>query len=145
MSAQAKGEVVVAEHLAELLGVNHTDLRCLDLLEQRGGLDRGGAGPGQRAVQPTGYAHRVGDPNDRRPVAVVLTVQAKARIKALHGPIGDEGRRVLERYSTEELELFCDFLRRGRDLNLSEARRLEQLARGAATPEEGRRAAQSTA
>src|SRR3954454_14013038 len=65
---------------AERLGINRTDLLCLNAIENSGGLTAGqiathtgqplGAFPDLFApLDRAGYARRVADPNDRRRVA----------------------------------------------------------------------------
>jgi DNA-binding MarR family transcriptional regulator len=120
--------------VAERLGVNATDHRCLDILDQRGPLTAGALAEAL-ALSPSAvttvldrlqrlrYVRRVANPDDRRQVVVVLTPLLRRRARELYGD-GSESGVLLERYSVDDLELLCDFVRRDRELNDGRARRL---------------------
>ena len=113
---------------AELLGVNRTDSRCIDILEQHGrmtaghlallsGLSTGAVTAVIDRLERAGYAQRVPDPSDRRHVLVELTELARERIWELMGrPLREATVPVMERYSDQELELLLEFQRAGREI-----------------------------
>lgn len=120
------------EAVAQRLGINRTDLRCLGLLFARGPLSAGqlasasGLSPGAATtaldrLERAGYALRTRGAQDRRSVLVELTPLARQRIEELYGPVGREGRQSLERYSDEELRFLSAFLRDGRALQIKHA------------------------
>src|SRR5207248_4544930 len=106
----------VDELVAELLRVNRTDSRCLDILEQHGRISAGqlAGASGLRTGAVTavvdrlvraGYARRVSDPTDRRRVLIELTERARELIWDLMGrPMREAGRPLVDRYSDAELE-----------------------------------------
>ena len=111
--------------VADRLGINRSDLRCLDVLDRHGamtagelarasGLTTGAVTRLLDRVERRGYARRVRDSIDRRRVLVELTPRARELAGELYGPIAQAGRRGLERYSAEELTLLRDFFRRAR-------------------------------
>ena len=117
----------VDEAVAGRLGLNRTDLRCLDLLGQHGAMTAGelatASGLTTGAItrlldrlEGAGYARRMRDTGDRRRVLVELTELANTRATELYGPIGEAGQTELERYTADQLTLLRDFLRRGRAL-----------------------------
>lgn len=121
--------------VADHLGINRTDLRCLDLLHRDGAMSAGdlaracGLTTGALTrlldrIERTGYARRVHDARDRRRVVVELTPLARKRAAELYGPVGSTGVASLERYSTDQLMTIRDFLAGGRALH---ERRLERL------------------
>ena len=124
----------VDEAVAERLGVNATDHRCLDILDQRGPLTAGALAEAL-ALSPSAvttvldrlqrlrYVRRVANPDDRRQVVVMLTPLLRRRARELYGDGGEAGA-LLERYSVAELELLCDFVRSDRELNERRAQRL---------------------
>src|SRR5437764_3928761 len=72
---------LVDEAMCKLMGVNRTDGRCLDILEQRGRIGAGELAAEARLtsgavtavidrLEEAGYARRMPDPNDRRRVLV---------------------------------------------------------------------------
>jgi DNA-binding MarR family transcriptional regulator len=123
------------EAVAQRLGINRTDLRCLGLLFARGALSAGqlarasGLSPGAATtaldrLERAGYAIRMRGAHDRRSVLVELTPVARQLIDDLYGPVGREGQAFLARYSDEELIFLREFLRAGRALQTKHAARI---------------------
>jgi DNA-binding MarR family transcriptional regulator len=121
---------------ARLLGVNRTDLRCIDIIERHGSVTAGDlgreAGLTSGAVtavldrlEREGFVRRVRDPDDRRRVVAELTTQARDAAWKIYGPIAREGTVLLERFTDEQLQTVLAFLRVGRELNAALAEHLE--------------------
>ena len=126
---------LVDDAVAERLGINRTDQRCLGVL-----WDRRAIGAGQLAaatelspgamtaaldrLERLGYVRRVRSTSDRRSVIVEITPAALRLIEEFYGPIYLEGTAELEGYSEAELEFLRDFLRRGRELQVRHAARI---------------------
>jgi DNA-binding MarR family transcriptional regulator len=118
----------VDELVTELLGINRTDARCLDILDQQGrmsagqlasasGLTTGAVTAVVDRLERAGYAQRVADPEDRRRVLVELTKKAREIIWELMGrPLTEASQPLIDRYSDEELELLLEFARTSREL-----------------------------
>jgi DNA-binding MarR family transcriptional regulator len=111
--------------LCELLGINRTDARCLDILDQSGRMTAGQLATASALstgavtavvdrLERAGYARRVSDPADRRRVVVEPTPAARERSWELMGPLAEEGARLAEPYSDEQLQMFLDFTRLAR-------------------------------
>ncbi len=126
----------VDQAVADQLGVNPTDHRCLDLLDQQGpmaagelaatlGLSRSAVTAVIDRLERLGYARRTPNAADRRQVLVNLTPQLRRRARALYGD-DREATALLGRYTVDELLLLNDFCRRDRALN---ERRLQRLSR----------------
>jgi DNA-binding MarR family transcriptional regulator len=126
--ASQRATDIVDDLVCELLGINRTDARCLDILEQDGSMSAGDLAQASRLttgaitavidrLERAGYARRVPDPADRRRVLVEPTPQAFATanelmvepMRRLYGPIA-------ARYSDEELRMFIEFTREGREI-----------------------------
>jgi DNA-binding MarR family transcriptional regulator len=126
------------ETAAELLGVNRTDMRCLDIL-----LERGEATPGQLAeavgltsgsvtamldrLERGGLVQRTPDASDRRRLVVRPTTKSLEECARLYTPIAEEGARRLARYTLAELELLIEFVRRDRQLQEAHTERVRRL------------------
>ncbi len=136
----------VDEAVIELLGVNRTDSRCIDILEQHGrmsagrladlsGLSTGAVTAVVDRLERAGYARRVPDSSDRRRVMVELTERAQQLIWDLMGqPMREAARPVMERYSDAELELLLAFQRQAREFQERHAEWLKaRLAERGAT------------
>jgi len=125
----------VDEVVAERLGINRTDLRCLGLLSVEGPLTAGELAkkselsPGAITtaidrLERAGYARRVRDRQDRRSVSVEATEAALHLLDELYGPIAAAGMASLSGYSQEELNILLDFLRAGCALQEDHATRI---------------------
>jgi DNA-binding MarR family transcriptional regulator len=121
--------------VADYLGLNRTDARCLDIIERLDGVSAGRlareAGLSTGAVTTVldrlaraGYARRVQDPGDRRRVLVELTPAARRELQELYAPLVDATMRQLEGYTTDEVSLVRDFMRDNRRLNEAHAERV---------------------
>jgi DNA-binding MarR family transcriptional regulator len=107
---------------AEALGVNLTDLHCLNIVENRGGVTAGAlaaeAGLTTGAVtgvvdrlERAGYARRVRDATDRRRVQIEVTDHFYARADAIWRPVSAEWRAELSRrFTGDQLDLISEFL-----------------------------------
>lgn len=132
-----RGIDAVDQAAAERLGINRTDLRCLDLLAGRRGMTAGdlseetGLTPGAVTtvldrMERAGYVNRVRDTADRRRVLVELTPAAHDHAAQLYGYLARLGEDELRRYDLGQLVLLRDFLRRGRQLQLEQAARIRE-------------------
>jgi DNA-binding MarR family transcriptional regulator len=126
--------------VADVLGLNRTDTRCLDIIERLDGVSAGRlaseAGLSTGAVttvldrlERAGYARRVQDPGDRRRVLVELTPAARRELEELYAPLTDATMRQLEGYTTDEVSLVRDFMRDNRRLNEAHAERVRARRR----------------
>jgi DNA-binding MarR family transcriptional regulator len=125
----------------EKLGVNRTDLRCLNIIDNSGPMTAGRlaelSGLTTAAVtsvldrlERAGYARRVRDQPDRRQVMVEVTPLLAERATPIWGPLGEEARSTLSRMSAEELRALIDFYRLGIELNERHIERVRHLEIG---------------
>ncbi len=126
--------------IADYLGINRTDMRCLDIIERLDGVSAGRlaseAGLSTGAVTTVldrlaraGFARRVADAGDRRRVLVELTPAARRELSELYAPLAEATTRQLEGYTTEEVSLVRDFMRDNRRLNEVHAERVRARRR----------------
>jgi DNA-binding MarR family transcriptional regulator len=117
----------VDELLAEALGINRTDARCMDLLDQHGRMTAGELAEASRLtsgaitavidrLERAGIARRVPDPSDRRRVLVEPTEKAVEFANELMvEPMRRLYTPMAERYSDDDLRLIqerhADWLR----------------------------------
>jgi DNA-binding MarR family transcriptional regulator len=124
---------------AERLGVNRTDLHCLNTIENAGGLTAGelaretglttGAVTGViDRLERAGYARRVPDPGDRRRVKVEVTPKFYARADQIWGPLAADWERSLSaRFTAEQLERVIEFLRTTNEVGRRHMERVRKL------------------
>ena len=108
---------------AKQLGVSETDLRCLNIVENSGGLSAGelAAQSGLTAgaitgvidrLEKVGYARRISNSVDRRRVRVEVTPEFYRSSERIWGPLATDWDATLARtFTSEELELITSFLR----------------------------------
>lgn len=139
--------------VAAHLGVNRTDLRCLDMLDlhqplsagdlaAQTGLTTGAVTAMLDRLEKIGYVRRVRDPADRRRVLVETGDKARDRIAEIYRPFAEATVPMLDAFTDDQLTLLTDFLRRGSDFYgqqtaLVEALRLPVRQPGSARPRRG--------
>ncbi len=108
---------------AHRLGINLTDLHCLNIVENRGGLTAGelatAAGLTTGAItgvidrlELAGYARRVRDPRDRRKISLEVTPQFYARANEIWGPLKRDWDTLLtSQFTAQQLDSVIAFLR----------------------------------
>jgi DNA-binding MarR family transcriptional regulator len=123
---------------AQRLGVNETDLHCLNIIENAGGVTAGelavesglttGAVTGViDRLERKGFARRVSDPADRRRVKVEVTKAFYARADRIWGPVAAEWASSLGRFSGEQLETFDQILRATNEITRRHLDRLRKM------------------
>src|SRR5215216_3504132 len=124
---------------AERLGVNRTDLHCLNIIQNAGGLTAGElateAGLTTGAVtgvidrlERAGFARRVTDPEDRRRVKVEVTPKFYDRADEIWGPMAADWESSLcGRFTAEELESAIEFLRTTNEVGRRHLERISKL------------------
>lgn len=109
--------------VAAQFGLGPTDIKALELLDRLGPLTPGRLvaeiGLGSSSVtslldrlESRGFAHRARDPEDRRQVIVELDPERTRRIFGHFGNLKASAEELWAPYSTEQLEVILDFLRR---------------------------------
>jgi DNA-binding MarR family transcriptional regulator len=130
--------------VAELLGVNRTDVLCLDILARLGTVPAGRLAEESRLttgaitavldrLEQAGYVRRLDDPADRRRVLVETTDRFRELAEHAWGPVAEELLASGSRLTREQLDGIREFLRLGTELSY---RRAEELW-GEARPRQG--------
>ena len=128
-------DIAFDDATAQRLGINRTDLNCIDIIERHGGVTAGElaaeAGLTTGAVtavidrlERAGYARRVRDDDDRRRVTVEVTPELEHLAGTLYGPMMEEWQAMMNRATTEQLQLMVDFMR---EANEVKPRHIERL------------------
>jgi DNA-binding MarR family transcriptional regulator len=157
MTRKTKGELIVEllaavranqnatdqmdDAAARGFGVNRTDARCLDIVEQFGpitagrlaesaGLTTGSVTAVIDRLVAKGYLRRVADPGDRRRVMVELTDELEELAGRFYGPLAMQAFPFLSGYTNSELELIADFLRTSTEIVETRAREIRAELKG---------------
>jgi DNA-binding MarR family transcriptional regulator len=121
--------------VVEHLGINRTDGRCIDILEQFGpmaagelarasGLTTGAITTLLDRLERVGLVRRLPDPHDRRRVMVEITEKTRREIHEIFGPLIEEGHRRLEQFSDDDLAAILAFARLEGDMHERHAARI---------------------
>jgi DNA-binding MarR family transcriptional regulator len=125
---------------AQRLGVNLTDLHCLNVIQQRGSVTAGelaaDAGLSSGAItgvidrlERAGYARREPDPGDRRRVSVAVTPEFYAAAAGIWGPVRQDWDATLaRRFTGEQLDVVIAFLRATNDITRRHMERVDDEA-----------------
>jgi DNA-binding MarR family transcriptional regulator len=125
------------EAVADAVGLNRTDMRCLDVIDREGpvpagrladatGLTTGAITTVLDRLERAGYAHRIRDLADRRRVLVEATSRARERVHPFYAPHMALSERLYHRYTRGQIELLLEFVRAGREFNEHQAAKLER-------------------
>jgi DNA-binding MarR family transcriptional regulator len=126
MQAYQRSTQAFDDSVGRAMGLNPTDLRCLDWLvdgpKSAGELS---AGTGLSSAATTtlidrlerkGFVERVRDPNDRRRVLVEMTPDGGARVMRYYGPLVEEGTALFVDATDEQLAQMREWLVAAREL-----------------------------
>jgi DNA-binding MarR family transcriptional regulator len=122
--------------VADWLGVNRTDVICLDILARLGTVPAGRLAEESRLttgavtavldrLERAGYVQRLADPSDRRRVLVETTERFRELAEHAWGPVAAELVGAGSRFTKEQLAGIREFLRFGAELSY---RRAEEIA-----------------
>jgi DNA-binding MarR family transcriptional regulator len=126
--------------VADAIGLNRTDMRCLDVIDREGpipagrladatGLTTGAITTVLDRLERAGHARRVRDPDDRRRVLVELTPEAQRHANSFYAEHAALAEGLYQRYTESQLELLLEFVRGSREFNELQAARLEAQTR----------------
>jgi DNA-binding MarR family transcriptional regulator len=121
MQAYQRAVDVLDQRAADLLGLNRTDMRCLELifgpeplspgeLAAAAGMTTGGVTTAIDRLERAGYATRERDSADRRRVILRPTDLANRMAGRIYGPIVAEGSEFLRRYDDRTLTRILEFI-----------------------------------
>jgi DNA-binding MarR family transcriptional regulator len=108
--------------VAARLGLNATDLQCLNILEMQGTatpgelakwtrLTTGGVTVALDRLEKAGYVRREPNPDDRRSSLVRLAPARAAKLRAIYRSKGRLLAKALAKYNADELSVLEDFFR----------------------------------
>lgn len=121
---EASGQgVLISQTIAGRVGLNASDLECLDLMQLQGprtagelaratGLTSGAITGLIDRLERAGYVARESDPADRRRVVVRVRPESLAELNALYAPLQMASQDLNAGYSDAELALIAGFMER---------------------------------
>lgn len=129
MRRSSAAGVLHSQAVAKKVGINSTDLECLDLIltggpatageiGRRTGLTSGAVTGLIDRLERQGLVERMPDPADRRKVLVRARDDAVQRIGVHFEPMAAAFFDFIAGYSDEQLDLFADFAERAADMTM---------------------------
>jgi len=130
--------ILFHQAVAERLGLNSTDHKCLDIilrnqpitagnLSDLTGLTTGTVTGVIDRLEKAGYVFREKDQDDRRKVIIrVHTNKAESEIMMHLQSFGQSMKTMLEQYDNEQIKFLFDFFERSRDIIRTETLKLKK-------------------
>ncbi len=123
------------EAAAATLGLSRSDLRALDVLQQRGRLTAGELAQAARVsrgamtglvdrLESAGFVRRVHDTQDRRRIFIELSDDGIERALKVYGPVAARGWTAAEGLTDDQLRLLRDVALQSRDFYEAQTARL---------------------
>ena len=114
------GTVLFHRAVGQLLGVNVTDMKCLDIMTLKGsaspselaahtGLSTSATTAMIDRLEHAGLVVRRPHPTDRRGTLVILSKTATRKLPAMFQSLANSMERLVSSYSEKELEILADF------------------------------------
>jgi DNA-binding transcriptional ArsR family regulator len=130
--------VLMTQAAADRIGINATDLNCLNILSFSGKLTAGELAKATGLttasitgvvdrLEQAGFVHRERDAQDRRRVVIHLNMQrAFGTIAPVFGPMLGAWQRLADQYTDDELRLIVEFYAHLEDVIRDHLTRLRQ-------------------
>ncbi|MFC5831128.1 MarR family winged helix-turn-helix transcriptional regulator [Nonomuraea insulae] len=136
--AYTASAVLYSQAIADQLGLNATDARCLDILSRTGpitagqlaeltGLTTGAITGVVDRLEKPGYVRRVRDAEDRRRVIIMPIPEEELPINASLETGGRRVKELLDGYSNEQLSVIYDFLSRSVSMTPAETANVREM------------------
>ena len=126
---------------SEILGINRTDMRVIDIVTRKGratagevakeaALTTGGVTAVVDRLEKVGYLKRVRDPDDRRRVWLEATPELYEKSWEIWGPLSEIWQSRARNLSREQLEFILEFLADGNELMSGQIERVQAMRDG---------------
>jgi DNA-binding MarR family transcriptional regulator len=130
--------IIFHQTLADFLGLNITDHKCLGFLLDEGpqtagklaeltGLTTGAITGVIDRLEQAGYVRREKDPHDRRRVMIAPVFGSEAKIGSLFESLAESSNEVCSHYTDQELSLILRFVSESSQMMFLETEKLKKL------------------
>lgn len=129
--------VMLHDMISEKMGLNATDHKCLDFLNQAGpvtagqlaqltGLTTGAVTSVIDRLEQAGYVIRDKDPKDRRRVVVKLVPERSDQVAPVFQSLMQSTLQIMGQYTDQELQFILKFIKRCNEMTLDEMKKLKE-------------------
>jgi DNA-binding MarR family transcriptional regulator len=136
--------IIFHQTLADFLGLNITDHKCLDFLLEEGPQTAGklaeltslttGAVTGViDRLEKAGYVKRDRDPHDRRRVIIAPVYGSEAKMGSLFVSLAESSKEMCSHYTDQELSVILRFVAESSQMMLQETEKLKKLTEAKVT------------
>jgi DNA-binding MarR family transcriptional regulator len=136
--------IIFHQTLADFLGLNITDHKCLGFLLEEGPQTAGrlaeltslttGAITGViDRLEKAGYVKREKDPHDRRRVVIAPVYHSDAKMGALFASLAESSNEMCSHYTDEELSVILRFVSESSQMMFQETEKLKLLTEAKST------------
>src|SRR5262245_42576735 len=119
-----QGTDLIDQAASDLLGINRTDARCIDILDLNGRMTAGELAEAAvlspaaittalDRLERAGYVQRTRDTEDSRRVMGEVTPQAREHSSQIYGPMAESGATALAALSDRDMRMMIGFLEQG--------------------------------
>ncbi|MGC4376393.1 MarR family transcriptional regulator [Fictibacillus sp. Mic-4] len=123
--------------IAEHLGLNQTDHKCLELLQRKGAMTAGELAEESKLttgaitgvidrLEKAGFARRVKDPNDRRRWIIEIVQENIKIIEDLFKTFAQQTMQLYDKYTDEELAVILDYVSESTNLTVEWTKKLRE-------------------
>lgn len=129
--------VFLHQAIAQTVGLNATDTKCVDLILQRGdepvtagwlsqqsGLTTGAVTHILDRLEKRGYIERVRDTEDRRRVFVRVRLEALQPLLPKYEAMGRAFMNILDKFTDKELQFICRYFEQASEVSRQELAKL---------------------
>jgi DNA-binding MarR family transcriptional regulator len=136
--------IIFHQTLADFLGLNITDHKCLGFLLEEGPQTAGklaeltslttGAVTGViDRLEKAGYVKRERDPHDRRRVIIAPVYGSEAKMGSLFVSLAESSKEMCSHYTDQELSVILRFVAESSQMMLQETEKLKKLTEAKVT------------
>ena len=136
--------VFLHEAIAQTVGLNATDTKCIDLvlrapggrltagqIAELSGLTTGAVTHILNRLEKRGFVERLRDENDRRKVLVRVCEASLAPLVPRYEAIGHSFMRLVEQYDDRDLRVICEYMEKAARVSEQELAALVAASRAA--------------
>ncbi|MEJ2250868.1 MAG: MarR family transcriptional regulator [Candidatus Lokiarchaeota archaeon] len=121
--------VLLTESIEQKLGINDTDVKCAEIIFQKGPMTAGKLAKLSELstgaitsvidrLEGAGWVQRVADPNDRRKVIIRAIPEKPHPIEGLYDSLSNQIDQLLNSFNNNQLSIILNFVKRYSEITI---------------------------